>query len=299
MKRILIPTDFSKNAWNAIDFALQMFAAEDCTFYLLNTFTPAVPTSRFLAHRSEEDSLETSIRGSSEKRLEKTIDKIRSEFGNSRHNFKAISSFNLLADEVSELVKECGIDLVVTGTKGASGMKEVYLGSNTVTIIKNVDDCPVMTIPEGYVFKKPNEIAFATDFNRCFSEVELRPLIALARSADAVIRVVYVQEKLAGLNSWQEFNLNTLRKLFEGLDYFIQTVSEVDSVSNTLELFAREMDVNLLVLLNYHHSYIEKMIREPVVKRTAFHTQIPLLVLPEFDINQMGFSTDQQRVSKG
>ena len=42
MKKILLPTDFSDNAWNAIEYALKLFKDEVCTFYLLNTYTPAV-----------------------------------------------------------------------------------------------------------------------------------------------------------------------------------------------------------------------------------------------------------------
>ena len=47
------------------------------------------------------------------------------------------------------------------------------------------------------------------------------------------------------------------------------------------EVFSKELDIHLLAMLNYHHSYMDRMTREPIVKRTAFHTQIPLLVIPE------------------
>jgi len=48
-----------------------------------------------------------------------------------------------------------------------------------------------------------------------------------------------------------------------------------------LEVFANELEIHLLAMLNYQHSYMEKMTREPVIKRLAFHTQIPLLLIPE------------------
>lgn len=298
MKQILIPTDFSKNAWNAIDYAMNMFADERCTFILLNTFTPAIPTTRFLAPRQGTENLEDAIRVESETRLNNTVAKICHDFPNRKHKFKIISSFNLLVDEITEIVNAYEIDLILTGTKGASGIRGVYLGSNTVNIIKHTKDCPVMAIPRNYKFVKPREIVFATDFNRCFTEIELRPLVAIARNMNAVVRVVYVQEKLSALSTWQQFNLDTLRRLLNSVDYFIQTISEVESVSNTLELFTKEMEVQLLVMLNYHHSYIEKMTREPVVKRTAFQTKIPLLVLPEFDLNELDLRRSREQISK-
>lgn len=155
-----------------------------------------------------------------------------------------------------------------------------------------------MAVPYSYEFSELNEVAFATDFNRCFSDLELRPLLKLIRDNDATVRIVFVQEKLNALSSWQQFNFNTLRKLLNGVDSYFQTVSEIGSVSNTLEIFTKEMDIQLLAMLNYHHSYIEKMTREPVVKRTAFHTNIPLLVLPEFDLAAESFTSYPDRLSK-
>ena len=42
MKKILLPTDFSENALNAIDYALQLFKDETCAFFILNTYTPMI-----------------------------------------------------------------------------------------------------------------------------------------------------------------------------------------------------------------------------------------------------------------
>ena len=298
MKRILIPTDFSDNAWNAIDYSMNMFADEECTFFLLNTFTPAVPTTRFLAPDAKRQRVEDAVQEASEKRLGMTVKKIRDRYQNNKHSYKSISSFNLLAEEIAEVVDGCEIDLIVTGTKGASGMHEVYLGSNTVNIIKRVRNAPVMAVPHNYDFASLREVAFATDFNRCFSDLELKPLVKLVKDSNASVRIVYVQEKLNALNSWQQFNFNTLRDLLKPVDYYFQTVSEVESVAHTLELFAEEMDIQLLAMLNYHHSYLEKMTREPVVKRTAFHTNIPLLVLPELELAAEGFTAAADRLSK-
>ncbi len=48
MKNILLPTDFSRNAWNAIAYALHFLKDEPCIFYLLNTYTPAFYRADYL-----------------------------------------------------------------------------------------------------------------------------------------------------------------------------------------------------------------------------------------------------------
>lgn len=281
MKRILIPTDFSENAWNAISYAMQLFSNENCEFFLLNTYTPVIPSSRFMAPIIDGVRIEDAIRYNSENGLLKTVERIQSTYHNKKHSFETISSFNLLVDEVKDIIDTYTIDLVITGTKGASGMDEVFMGSNTVRIIKSTKKCPVLAIPQHFDYSKPSEIAFATDFNRFYTISELVPLIELAKSFKATIRIVHVQYEIKALTEMQQFNLNMLRKYFVDVEHYVHTVSELNSVSQTLDVFSKELDIHLLAMLNYQHSYMERMTREPIVKRAAFHTQIPLLVIPE------------------
>ena len=281
MQRILIPTDFSENAWNAISYALQLFKENQCHFFLLNTYTPAIPNSRFMAPMAHGMRIEDAVRGTSEKGLTETLVRIQKTFDNPKHHFETISSFNLLSDEVADLVACHHIDLVVTGTKGASGMDEVFMGSNTVRIIKSTKKCPVLAIPQYFEYITPKEIAFATDLNQFYSHTELKPILTLAKAFNASIRIVHVQYEIKALSEIQQFNLNMLHKYFAGVNHYLHTVSELNSVSKTLEIFSNELDIHLLALLHYQHSYMEKMTREPIVKKTAFHTQIPLLVIPE------------------
>lgn len=281
MKNILIPTDFSENAWNATRYALELFKNEECVFHLLNTYTPAIASSRFMAASADAGILENGAHLFSKRGLQSVLERINKAYYNPKHNFKASSSFSFLVDEIKETVEEQSIDLIVAGTKGASGLDEVFMGSNTVRIIKMVKNCPVLAVPQYFEFVTPNEIAFATDFNRFYTKSELQPLLEMARTFNATIRIVHVQYEIKALTELQQFNLSMLRKYLIGVEHFVHTVSELNSISKTLEVFTEELDIHLLAMLNYQHSYMEKMTREPVIKRIAFHTQVPLLVIPE------------------
>ncbi|KQC30095.1 universal stress protein [Flagellimonas eckloniae] len=294
MQKILIPTDFSENAWNAIDYGMQLFRNKKCTFYLLNTYTPVIPSSRFMAKMIDGVSIVDAVRNSSEQGLQKTIDRIKTKYGNPNHSFEIVSSFNLLVEEVKDIVDAFDINLVITGTKGASGIDEVFMGSNTVRIIKSTKRCPVLAIPQHFDFITPSEIAFATDFNRFYTTSELNPLLELAEMFQATIRIVHVQYGIKALSELQQFNLNMLRRYLGETEHYVHTVSELNSVSKTLEIFSKELDIHLLALLNYQHSYMEKMTREPIVKRTAFHTQIPLLVIPELGMEGISKNLEEQ-----
>ena len=294
MQKILIPTDFSENAWNAIDYAMQLFRNRRCTFYLLNTYTPVIPSSRFMAKMIDGVAIVDAVRENSEQGLYKTVKRIKTKYGNPNHSFETISSFNLLVEDVKDIVETFGIHLVVTGTKGASGVDEVFMGSNTVRIIKSTRKCPVLAIPYHFDYVTPSEIAFATDFNRFYTSSELSPIVNMARMFNATIRIVHVQYGIKALTELQQFNLNMLRRYLGEVEHYVHTVSELNSVSHTLETFSKELDIHLLAMLNYQHSYMEKMTREPIIKRTAFHTQIPLLVIPELGMEGISVETKEE-----
>ena len=50
MKRIILPTDFSQNAYNAICYAIRLFKEVECTFYLVHTYTPAIYQAEYVLH---------------------------------------------------------------------------------------------------------------------------------------------------------------------------------------------------------------------------------------------------------
>ncbi|NNF81705.1 MAG: universal stress protein, partial [Flavobacteriaceae bacterium] len=146
-KRILLPTDFSENAWNAIDYAVNLFKDEDCIFYLLNTYTPVIYHVEYVLVNPAQFGMGDPIRENSERCLHSIRDRILKENKNPRHKIECISAFNTLIPEILEVVNQKSIDLVVMGTKGATGTKEVLFGSNTVHVFKGVN-CPVMAIPD-------------------------------------------------------------------------------------------------------------------------------------------------------
>src|SRR5690554_5609051 len=297
MKRILLPTDFSENAWNATKYAISLYKDEECEFYLLNTYTPTIAYSRFMATATMGKACGNVEKDNSEAGLQNLSERIKRECYNAKHKFTAISSFSLLVDEIKNIIETKKIQLVVTGTKGASGMEEIFMGSNTVRILKSVKNCPVLAIPQHFKYRSPSEIAFATDFNRFYTPSELEPIKEMAKSFDAVIRIVHVQYGIKSLTEVQQFNLNMLRRYLNGVEYYMHTVSEMNSVSKTLEVFTNELGIHLLAMLNYQHSYMERMTREPVIRRIAFHTKIPLLVIPELGMGTPMNNRRNQEVS--
>lgn len=277
MKKILLPTDFSDNAWNAIQYALQLFKDQKCTFFLLNTYTPLIYDVEYMNVGAAKSGLIDSMKEVSKRGLDKTLKKIENQFKNPNHTFSTISSFNTLIHEIDELQDVKMMDFIVMGTQGATGLAEVLFGTNTVHVLKNAK-CPVLIIPENFYFETPKQIAFPTDFTH-FYEEELLPLKQIANLYNSKIRIVHVNEK-KNLESIQDYNLSMLKVYLEDNPHTFDWMPNDTKKTYEINEFIKEHNINILAIINYKHSFIESIIKEPIVKNIGFHPIVPFLVIP-------------------
>ncbi len=279
MKRILVPTDFSDNAYCALFYATRLFQNEPCTFFILNTFDVDTPVFTSRIDTSKGDVLYQKLSLESQDRLKETLHSIVRDSDDLNHSFEVISVSKKLPETINKTIKNKEIDLVVMGTKGASGLKEVFMGSNTVKVIQKIKGCPILAVPHEYDFKVPTEIAFATAFRRLYNREELAPLIKIATFFNANIRIMHISEE-EKLDEVQEHNFKQLKEHFKGLNYSMHWVSKFNQKAEVIKKFISEMNIDMLTMLRYRHSPIESITHEPVLKKIGFQASIPFLVIP-------------------
>ena len=163
MKRILLPTDFSENAFNAMCYAFELNKHDKCEFFILHTFTPTMISAGNMMDSYSALTLQKIAQEKAEKQLNTLETQIKRDFSNPNHSYKTIASFNLLISEMERIVAENDIDMVIMGTKGASGAKEVFVGTHTMYAIKHLK-VPVVAVPSEFDFEEPKEILFPTDY---------------------------------------------------------------------------------------------------------------------------------------
>ncbi|PKV48284.1 nucleotide-binding universal stress UspA family protein [Aquimarina sp. MAR_2010_214] len=279
MKRILIPTDFSDNAWNTILYAIELYRNVPCEFHLLNTYDlePVqlinVVSSQRIGHLYEAVKIE------SEQGLKMTIEDIHNSKPGVDHTFKMISKKGALVDNINKLSKNNPFNMIIIGTKGATGSKNIFLGSNTQKVVKNISYCPILVIPDDSYFKEISAIAFATDFERMYHKAEVTPILEFAKNYNATIRMIHIYDE-PGLGPLQHYNSSTLEHYFKRVKYDFHVMSDFSTVENAIQEFIEELEIDILVMINYEHSFIERIIKEPIIKKMTFHTTIPFLVIP-------------------
>ncbi len=279
MKNVLIPTDFSNNAFKAIDYALNFFKERNCTFYLLNVSpivnyasgdTPLIHSSQLV----EKTLLEQSKRG-----LEKLLSKIEKKYPNIQHKFIAQSSYNYFIEAIRNQVIEKDIDLIIMGTKGASGLQEVIIGSHTGDVITKVKKL-VLAIPEKASYELPKNIVFPTDFNTFYPSKILNTIIDFSKAHNSSIRILHVAKKDEALRSFQLENKEYLNDFFADIDHSFHRVTN-KKIEAGLQCFVENRDIDMIIMIAKNLTLFQQIIFRPTVEEISYHTKVPFLVIHE------------------
>ncbi len=279
MKNVLIPTDFSNNAWNAIQYGLALFQKTKCNFYLVNVSPITAYSGGEAAMYASQEILEQSILKDSKKQLEGLITEIERLFFNTKHTFHSSAHYGFFTDYIKHMVKEKKIDLIIMGTKGASGLKAVSIGTNTGNVMTKVQ-CPVLAVPEDSQYSRPKEIGFPTDYKSSYDIKvleNLKDLILLHKSA---VRFLYVSTRMDNLNEPQLRNREFLKDYFTDTEHSFHTLT-AKKLEDAIQCFVESRDLDMLVMVAKNLNFLERILFRPSVEKISYHTKIPFLVIHE------------------
>ncbi len=279
MLRILLPTDFSDNSYNAIGYALTLFKDTECTFYLLHTYTPAIYRAQYFLHSPAQYGLGDMYQAASETRIEHFQEKIKKEHENPKHTFSSHTAFNTLVEEVNDFVDHHSIDLIVMGTQGATGAKEIFIGTHTVHVIKRAK-VPVLAIPPDFKYEKPKEILFPTDYEVDYKRDPLKMLLYIAKEHLSSVEVLHASYGYE-LSDLQKKNKAKLDKILKKTAHLFHDWSNQE-VIEAINKFQLKHKSQMLVMIQNKHTFVERLFIEPIIKKISFHITIPFMVIPHF-----------------
>ena len=279
MRNVLVPTDFSKNSWNAIEYALHFFKDELCNFYLLH-----VTALQNLARREpimvpSVDTIEITLEEEAKTKLAGLIKKIKVNPLSKQHNFFSLVTDDYFIDSVRKQISEKNIDLIVMGTKGANGLRQAIIGSNTGDLITKVK-CPVLVVPEEAVFTRLNEIAFPTDFNIFYQTRILTAIGELSKKFDAAIRILQVAKKDEKITAFQQENKDFLNDFFVDKKHSFHVLTN-RKVHAGVQCFVESRDIDLIIMIAKNLNLFQQILFKPTVEEISYHTKVPFLVLHE------------------
>lgn len=280
MKNILLPTDFSANSKLAIAYALYLFKNQSCRFYFLHIHPIPPYSGAGSSIRRKAGGMNDEVLKQSRRDLDNLLEELQSKHSNTLHSFVPLVKYDFFVDGIRKAVWDYHIDFIVMGTKGASGLKKITLGSNTGDVITKVQ-CPLIAVPEATIIpEQPIEVAFATDFRIHYDPKVMDTLMEVVGLLDAHLDVVHVNGGEEALDEEQRTNKNSLEKRLEGLahSYYHLKSSELETA---VQHFVQARDIGMLAMIAKNLNFFQRILFRPRVEKISYHTQVPFLVLHE------------------
>lgn len=280
MKNILLPTDFSENSWNAIVYAISFFEVTTCNFYLLhvNKFGQMILNdSQYIATQEVIEDIYTKP---AKQQLRKILKRINRQFSpNEKHRFYTLTDYNFFIDSIRKCVDEKKIDCIVMGTKGASGLKKIIVGSNTGDIITKVK-CTTLAVPENAKFVKLKEIAFPTDFSLSYDISILQPLSEILERYKSALRMVHISKGKADLNTEQNKNKELLEDYFSHFNHSFYYLKN-KKVEDAVQCFIESRNIDMICMVAKNLNYFQQILFHSRIEEISYHVETPFLVLHE------------------
>ena len=278
MKQILVPTDFSECAENAVDFAVHSAKILPAQITLLHSF--AVNNNMYNDYMGVNRQFNLTMLNDVKEKLEQRKKDFEETDGVVADTIVSTDSLN---NTIANSAVSKKFDLIVMGTLGASGIKEKLWGSRTAAIIGKAT-VPVMAIPINYTWKKPQKILFATN------QFEKDPAILdyIFELADLYMASIQVavftdeDEDKAGTFLDHKNKIDEYGKFLKKA-YNEETLTSAHlygkNFDEVLQDFIKENNIDMLIMVTYPHGFWNRIFNPSKTKRMSYHTTIPLLAI--------------------
>jgi nucleotide-binding universal stress UspA family protein len=279
MKKILLPTDFSKASEKAIHYALALFNDTACEFTLLNTYgTNAQPE---IAIYVLED-----LKMNAENLMTKFLNEIKKLDNEYYHTFKTEFMPISTASAIEILNQTHHYDLVVIGASGVG--RNLFFGSVATDVIRNVP-ANTLVIPVNAEISTLRNVVLAVDYEQIseFNVFEnLKDLLTRKNAKLTFLTILKENETSEKIDGLVKFEYHNFFENIKTDDYFIKNEDVEKGIKEFLELHR----VDLLVMVSRHHSFLDVIFNRSATRKFAFHPSVPLLSIydevPEDFINE-------------
>lgn len=273
MEKILVPTDFSENANVALKYALQLGRSIGLNkIYLLNATTvPVNPGDTFVP-------VTTILLEDSQKLMAEFKQKVEDWEEAKGFTFHVHSAVDDAVTAIKNYANKIKPDLIIMGTKGASGIGEFLFGTVSAAVLDH-SDYPVLVIPGKTIYRKPDSMAFFTDLKKLEVKDSLQAIKNLCIALEAQLYLVHVSDD-AVMDENELIEKQELLDYFHGLKMQFHVVTS-ESIYTGMEIFMQDFQPDVIAVLSRRYSFFERIFKSSMSKRVAYRTFLPLLSMKE------------------
>lgn len=271
MKTIIVPTDFSETAENALNYAIELAKLMEARIILLHVCeSPKSKNGKRYPKGSDKEVKNHKVLQLLEQHIKKTEPLIK---------FELCVQSKLIVKNIVEISAEKGAELVVFGISETGDFEESIVGSNTSKAISNLVT-PVLMVPSKAKFKFPTKVVFAADYLELKNNKPLSALsnfISFFNSKLFIVNVKGKDEKTSSKNIAAFINVRKeLRKVNHSIHHNIN-----ENVIDGINEFAKEIDAEIVAMIPHKHNFFYRLFNFSKTKKMTFYSHLPVLALPE------------------
>ncbi|MBS1919786.1 MAG: universal stress protein [Bacteroidetes bacterium] len=275
MKAIIIPTDFSPIATNAMNYGVDMAISINANIVLLHVYqVPVSMTDVPVVFISIDDLKKEAERKLSE--LKASVEHITS--GKIKVYTEAL--LGNVVDEMEKLCSKINPFAVVMGTKGASGIERMMFGSVTLTAIRHLS-WPVICVPPGKEFGQGvKKIGFACDFREVIETTPIHFIKDIIREFNAELHVLNVDFENRHFKPETPEQSLLLHTMLEDVNPSYHFIEQKD-IEDGINQFAEENNLDLIIAVPKKHKLLQSIFKSSSTRQLVFESHIPVMCVHE------------------
>lgn len=274
MKNILVPTDFSDTARNAMRYAADLacfLKAERIILY--NAYSMPLTTEMTWALVESEEMKKASLAGLEESRM------LLKPFCGKDITIDILSDFGFLAQRINDVAQQVHADMIVMGITGGGKLEQALIGSNAITVVHSTH-IPVLIVPNKTAWKPVENIAWACDHRQVMETTPMDVIKQMLQLTKAKLHVIHNDPKF---NKYDPLILEEdihIADVFKGMDPIFDLMDKPDLSDGVNEYVAKHA-IDWLIVIPKKHSWLATIFSKSHTKELAFHTHVPMLCLQQ------------------
>ena len=279
MKIIVVPTDFSPIADNALKYGMDLAIALGSSIMVVHVYQIPISYSEVPIITISLDE----IKKASEDKLAEL-----------KHNIETITAGKLIvytesrlgdvAEEMNKISKTLEPFGIVMGSRGVTGTGRFFLGSNSLAVIDKLSS-PVFIIPPGAKFKGFKKVGLASDFKEVVDRTPVVPIRTLVNFFNAELHVLNVDHERKHFKPETPQEALNLDMLLSGMNPVYDYIENKD-INEGINDFAEKNNLDLVITLPHKRSFLERVFEKSLTRELLHQTNVPVMCLRKEKISE-------------
>jgi nucleotide-binding universal stress UspA family protein len=271
MNSILVPTDFSSVADNAMNYAISMadyYQLDIILYHVVQMSSPDVTEQIHLDFIPE-------VTENAKHKLNEKVKLLKTQFP--QISFHTKVEYGLFLESLKKTCEDLGPICMVMGISGNGDGMDKIIGSNALNVMTELK-FPLIIAPKHATFKPIENICFACDLKNVLSSTPILALKAFSKLFNANMHILNIDYNNKNFTPDTQNDLIILNDMLDHIKHEFHFIVD-ENVQHAIDIFVNNHPIDMLIMLPKKHSFFASLFHKSQSKEMAYHSHIPLLAL--------------------